>query len=61
MQDLALGLVERREVCTDPPLSSEKVPLDVIPFPQLVNHTTHLGVASSRAEVFLIPMSMSMP
>lgn len=42
-------------------LSPAKVPLSVIPFQQLVNHTTQLGAVSNIAEVLSIPMSMSLP
>ncbi|KAJ7404050.1 Nectin-3 [Pitangus sulphuratus] len=52
VQDLALGLVELREV---PPLKPARVPLNGAFFPQYVNHTTQLDVISKPGEATLNP------
>jgi len=50
MHDLALGLVEPREVHTGPLLEVVQVPLDGTPSFRCVNCTTQLGVISKLAE-----------
>ena len=49
-QDLALGLVELHEVHTGPVLKPVKVPLDGIPFLQLINCIAQLGVMCTFAK-----------
>lgn len=61
VQDFALSQVKYHEVCKGPLLNLAKVPLDVIPFQQLVNHTTQLGVVSNLDEVLSIQMTTSLP
>ncbi|PKU48936.1 hypothetical protein llap_792 [Limosa lapponica baueri] len=50
VQDLALGLVERLEVCMGSPFKPVHVPLDDITSLQHVNCTTQLGVIGKFAE-----------
>ena len=56
VQDLALGLVEPREVHTDPLLKFVQVPLDVISSLRRVNCTTQLSVICKLAEGTLNPV-----
>jgi len=55
VQDLALCLVELREVRTGPLLVPVQVPLDGTPSLQCVDHTTQLGVVGKLAEGALNP------
>ncbi|RMC07194.1 hypothetical protein DUI87_16650 [Hirundo rustica rustica] len=54
VQDLALGLVELREICSGSPPKPAQVPLDGIPPLQRANHT-QLGVICKLAEGALDP------
>jgi len=58
VQDLALGLVELHDVHMGPPLKTVRVPLNGIPFFQLVNRSTQLGVTGKLAEQNSVPLSM---
>ena len=55
MQDLALGLVELREVPMGPLLKPVKGPLDGIPSLKSTNCTSQLGVICKLAEGALNP------
>lgn len=55
VQDLVLGVTEIHHVGTGPPLSWNKMPLDVIPFLQCVECSTQLVDASQLAEGDLYP------
>ncbi|KAK4816734.1 hypothetical protein QYF61_022286 [Mycteria americana] len=55
VQDLTLGLVEPHEVHMGPLLNPVKIPLNGIPSPRHVNHTTQLGVICKLAEGTLDP------
>ena len=60
VQDLALGLVELREVCTGSPLQPAKVPPDGTSLPSSMSTAPHSSVSSANLlRVHSIPLSMS--